>query len=66
MYYHSYSGETSYDTTVGCHLGCYLDVRHDMLLRSDMTESDDMPPAVCGAFCGEGGNDVFNLQYGTE
>lgn len=65
-YYYSSGGEPSYDATVGSHLGCYLDVRHDRLLRSDMTESEDMTPAVCGAFCGEGGSEVFSLQYGTE
>lgn len=65
-YYSSPGGETSHDATVGSHLGCYLDVRHDRLLRSDMTESEDMTPAVCGAFCGEGGSEVFSLQYSTE
>ncbi|CAM9430791.1 unnamed protein product [Ectocarpus fasciculatus] len=65
-YYSSSGGETSHDATVGSHLGCYLDVRHDRLLRSDMTESEHMTPAVCGAFCGEGGSEVFSLQYSTE
>ncbi|CAM9553427.1 unnamed protein product [Ectocarpus sp. 13 AM-2016] len=31
-----------------------------------MTESEDMTPAVCGAFWGEGGSEVLSLQYGTE